>query len=136
MAVNVELIREIFNTDIAPKADELVEFFYNDLFTRYSEVKPLFEKTDMASQKKKLISSLKFIVDNLDDTPAVADALTSLGERHATYNVKPEHYPMVADSLLAALSEIMGDKWTPEMRQAWTELYMTAAGIMQRACAT
>jgi len=134
MALNVELIRESFNNDIAPKADELVEFFYSDLFSRYPEVTPLFENTDMASQKKKLLSSLKFLVDNLEDTPAVADALTSLGKRHAAYNVKAEHYPMVADSLLVALADIMGDKWTPELREAWTDLYMTAAGIMQRAC--
>ncbi|VAV85371.1 Putative bacterial haemoglobin [hydrothermal vent metagenome] len=134
MAINVELIRESFNNDIAPKADELVEFFYDDLFSRYSEVKPLFEKTDMPSQKKKLLASLKFLVENLEDTSILADALTSLGERHASYNVKAEHYPMVADSLLAALSEVMGGKWTPEVREAWTELYMTAAGIMQRAC--
>ncbi len=87
-------------------------------------------------KKKKLLASLKFLVDNLEDTTALVDALTLLGERHAKYNVKPEHYPMVADSLLSGLSKVMGDKWTSEMREAWTELYMTAAGIMQRACTT
>jgi hemoglobin-like flavoprotein len=133
VAINVELIRESFNNELAPKADELAEFFYDDLFSRYPEVKPLFEKTDMASQKKKLISSLKFLVDNLDDSAALSDALTALGQRHVTYNVKAEHYPMVADSLLAALSNALGDKWTAELREAWTELYMTAAGIMQKA---
>lgn len=133
MAINVGLIRESFN-ELAPKAGELAEFFYNDLFSRYPEVKPLFEKTDMPSQKKKLIASLKFLVDNLEDSTALSDALTALGQRHAAYNVKPEHYPMVADSLLAALSNALGDKWTPELREAWTALYMTAAGIMQKAC--
>lgn len=133
MAINVELIKESFNVGLVPKAEELAEFFYNDLFTRYPEVKPLFEKTNMASQKKKLMASLKFLVDNLENSTALSDALTALGQRHAAYNVKAEHYPMVADCLLAALSNALGDKWTPELREAWTELYMTAAGIMQKA---
>jgi len=134
MAINVALIRESYNNYVADKGDELIEYFYADLFSRYAEVKPLFDETDMPLQKKKLLASLKFLVDNLEDSTALADVLTSLGERHATYNVKPEHYPMVADSLLSGLSKVMGDKWTSEMREAWTELYMTAAGIMQRAC--
>lgn len=135
MAINVQLIRESFNNDLAPRAEELSDIFYDDLFTRYPQVMPLFENTDMASQKKKLMGILKLLVDNLDDSAVVADALTSLGERHANYNVKVEHYAMVADALLASLAKIMGDRWTPELKEAWTELYVTAAGIMQRACA-
>ncbi len=132
MVINVELIRGSYNDYLLDKGDELIEYFYDDLFSRYAELKPLFDKTDMPSQKKKLLASLKFLVDNLENPTVLADALTSLGQRHARSNVKPEHYPMVADSLLSGLSKVMGDKWSPEMREAWTELYMTAAGIMQR----
>ncbi len=52
MAINVELIRDSYNNYVVDKGDELIEYFYDDLFSRYAEVKPLFDETDMPSQKK------------------------------------------------------------------------------------
>lgn len=55
MSLQVELLEQSFE-DIKPNADEFVNSFYNNLFTANPEAKPLFETTNMAEQKKKLLN--------------------------------------------------------------------------------
>ena len=57
MSLKVELLRKSFAA-ISHKADRLSETFYDHLFTRHPEVRPLFEYVRMDEQRKKLIRSL------------------------------------------------------------------------------
>ena len=52
--MQVELLEQSFE-EIKPQADEFVSSFYDNLFTANPEAKPLFETTNMAEQKKKLL---------------------------------------------------------------------------------
>jgi methyl-accepting chemotaxis protein len=57
-------------------------------------------------------------------------ALTAMGQRHATYGVRTEHYAAVGQCLLATLADVAGDVWSPELEGAWTRAYTFAAGAM------
>ncbi|MGL5794458.1 MAG: globin domain-containing protein, partial [Waterburya sp.] len=46
------------------------------------------------------------------------------------YGVLPEHYPMVGNSLLKSLESFLGENWTEEVKQAWTEAYTAIAQLM------
>jgi hemoglobin-like flavoprotein len=49
-----------------------------------------------------------------------------------SYGVEAEDYLAVGDILLASLGEVLGPRFTPEIRQAWAEAYTTAADTMLR----
>lgn len=40
-----------------------------------------------------------------------------------------EHYPVVAENLLWAIKEVLGDAATPEIMKAWGEAYWFLANI-------
>ena len=122
MGLQIELLEQSFAA-VAPQADRLVDVFYQHLFEDYPAVKPLFEKAEMAEQKKKLIASLVLVVENLRNPEVLGPALEKMGARHVGYGAQEAHYPAVGATLLKSLAEVAGDAWTDEMNDAWTEAY-------------
>ena len=129
MGLNVELLESSFQL-VAPKGEALVNRFYERLFKKYPSVKPLFKKTTMKEQKKKLLASLVLVIQNLRHPDKLTGALQQLGSRHVAYGTKPAHYEAVGENLLAVLGEFAGTAWTPAVKQAWTEAYGAITTIM------
>ena len=129
MSLQVEVLEKSFD-EIKPHADEFVASFYDNLFTANPEAKPLFEHTDMASQKKMLLNSLVMVVENLRKPDVLDKSLRGLGARHVKYGALPEHYPLVGGALLAAFEQHLQKKWTPEVKQAWVGAYGAISEIM------
>ncbi len=129
MSLQVELLEKSFEA-IKPQADEFVNSFYDNLFTANPDAKPLFAGTNMAEQKKKLLDSLVLVVENLRMPEILDQALRGLGARHVKYGALPEHYPLVGIALLTTFEQYLGDKWTPEVKQAWVEAYGAISEIM------
>ena len=127
--LQVELLEQSFAV-IKPQADNFVASFYENLFTANPEAKPLFASTDMAEQKKKLLASLVLVVENLRMPDVLENSLRGLGARHVKYGALPEHYPLVGNALLTTFEQYSGDKWTPEVKQAWIDAYGAITEIM------
>ena len=62
-------------------------------------------------------------------------ALEALGRRHAGYGVQDEHYETVGTALLWTFEQELGPAFTPEVREAWTQLYIIVATTMREAAA-
>lgn len=129
MSLQVELLEESFGK-VAPRAEEFATSFYDNLFTDYPAAKPLFASTDLASQQKKLLASLVFVVKNLRKPDALTGALEGLGARHVKYGALPEHYPLVGASLLKTFESFLGNDWTEEVKQAWVDAYGVITEVM------
>jgi len=127
--LQVELLEASF-AKVKPRATEFAASFYGNLFADYPEAKPLFANTDINAQSKKLLQSLVFVVDNLRDPKALTGTLQGLGARHVKYGALPEHYPLVGNALLKTFGQFLGDDWTPETQQAWTEAYGVITEVM------
>ena len=127
--LNVELLEQSF-AEVKPVANEFVNSFYENLFSAHPEAKPLFEHTDMASQKKMLLSSLVLVVDNLRKPDVLDKTLRGLGARHVKYGALPEHYPLVGGALLTTFEQYLKDKWTPNVKDAWVNAYGAISEIM------
>jgi hemoglobin-like flavoprotein len=56
MTLNTEILERSFGL-IQPQAESFTATFYATLFTRYSEVEPLFAHTAMSEQGKKFIDA-------------------------------------------------------------------------------
>lgn len=129
MSLQIEVLEQSF-TEIKPRANEFVASFYDNLLTANPEAKPLFEHTNMASQKKMLLSSLVMVVENLRNPDVLDKSLRGLGARHVKYGALPEHYPLVGGALLTTFQQYLGDKWTPQVKEAWVDAYGAISGIM------
>jgi methyl-accepting chemotaxis protein len=125
----IELVEETFSK-LADNGDKLVERFYNLLFERFPDVKPMFANVDQKEQEKKLLSGLALVVNNIRKPEVLGPALTNLGKNHQKYGAVAEHYPAVAEVLLEVMSEFAGELWTPEIKQAWTNALNTVAAAM------
>lgn len=119
---------------VAPSAEQVARLFYGRLFEIAPEVKPLFT-SDIEEQGKKLMQMLNVAVTSLNKLDTILPAVQELGVRHTEYQVEPEHYDVVGEALLWTLNEGLGEDFTPEVKQAWTETYVTLATVMKDAAA-
>ena len=132
LGLNVPALEKSFNL-LAPQADKLVARFYEELFKRHPDVKPLFKNTTPEKQQKKLVSALQFVVSNLNNVDALAKALTTMGERHEKYGAIEAHYAAVATTLMDVMKEFAGRAWTKEVQEAWSHALGTIAEVMLNA---
>ena len=127
----IQLVRLSFVKvmDIKAAAGRL---FYERLFTIAPEVRPMF-KGDIGAQADKLMETLGVAVSALKNPAALSPILAQLAKRHKGYGVRDEHYDKVGEALLWTLEQGLGEAFTPEVKQAWAELYGNVATTMKHA---
>ncbi len=103
--------------------------FYDILFERYPAVQPMFQR-DTRVQAEMLRTAVVSVLDRLEDAEWLTTNLHALGKRHAELGVTRPIYSAVAECMIAAMSEIGGDRWTDAMTEAWQEALGAIAGIM------
>ena len=133
MSLDLETLETSFDL-IAPRGEELVDVFYTRLFEAAPAVKPLFAKTDLRKQKAMLLATLVLLRKSLRDLEAIAPKLRQLGARHVGYGARTEHYPVVAEVMLASMAVIAGEAWTAEIEAAWAgALGLVATAMLEGA---
>jgi hemoglobin-like flavoprotein len=130
-----ELIRSTWG-QVAPIADTAAQIFYHRLFELDPSLRALFAHTDMAAQRKNLMQTMTVVVKGIDRLDALIPAVEALGRRHVGYGVREDHYATVGRALLDTLAIGLGDAFTPEARDAWSEAYGLLAGVMLAAAAS
>ncbi len=131
-AKTIELVQGTFKS-VVPIADKAAEIFYAKLFDLDPSLKPLF-KGDMKEQGKKLMTMIGTAVNGLNNLEAIVPAVQNLGRNHVGYGVKDSHYDTVGSALLYTLKTGLGDEvYTPEVNNAWTEVYTVLATTMKDA---
>ena len=108
-----------------------VEEFYGRLFELAPEVRPLF-KREIGLQAKKLSEMLAWVIANLEQPEELVTELRKLGARHADYGVEINHYAPVGSALIWMFQRTLGDRFTPEMEDAWLEAYAFMTFEMER----
>lgn len=129
--LNDEQVREVRRTFdlLADQGTAPVELFYERIFERAPQVRPMFHG-DPKRQARKFMQSLRVIVSALHTPMQHVAVLQGLGERHEGYGVQPEHYALVGEVLIEVLAERLGPAFTAEARQAWARAFELMATIM------
>jgi len=96
------------------------------------EIKALFDEAAQASgeQPRRLAAAIVAFAQNVDNLPALAGAIERMAGRHVETKVKPEHYPKVAEALLPAIRDVIGEAATDEVLGAWGEAYWFLANVL------
>ena len=109
-----------------------VQLFYLRLFELDPALRPMF-RGELREQGRKLVAMISVAVNGLARIETLVPVIEALGRRHAGYGVKDEHYATVASALLWALQQGLGQRFSPEAREAWTAAYGLLATTMQDA---
>jgi len=103
--------------------------FYGRLFQENPDLKAMFG-SDMTEQGRKLMDTINFVVDHLDDLEALSKPVAELGIRHQGYGVSPDDYGPVGSALIWTFQHLLGDGFTQDMEGAWTKVYTHLAQTM------
>ncbi len=126
-----DIVRRTWARAAAAHVD-MARLFYGRLFKIAPETRQLFSN-DMDQQGRKLVATLGFVIDHLDNEAALVPAAEALAVRHLDYNVKKEHYAAVGASLLWTLNELLGSDYTAEVQDSWSEVFHQVETVMIRA---
>jgi nitric oxide dioxygenase len=109
----------------------ITQRMYERLFTN-ADVKAMFDQAAQASgeQPKRLAAAILAYAQNIDKLEALTAPVMRMAARHVETGVKPEHYPLVAQALLPAIRDVLGDAATDEILAAWGEAYWFLADIL------
>ena len=128
---HISLVQDSF-AKVEPGATTAGELFYGCLFELDPSLRPLF-KGDIKEQGAKLMKMIGVAVAGLNDLETLLPAVQTLGQCHATYGVKPEHYEVVSEALMWTLENGLGELFTADTKAAWASTYEQLSSIMIEA---
>ncbi len=104
---------------------------YERLFVN-DEVKAMFDQAAQTSgdQPRRLAAAILGYAQNVDKLQNLDGAVRRMVGRHVETGVKAEHYPIVAEALLPAIRDVLGEAATDEVLAAWGEAYWFLAEIL------
>ncbi|WP_328940529.1 FAD-binding oxidoreductase [Streptomyces sp. NBC_00250] len=115
--------------------DLITERFYGRLFAAHPELlRDVFNRGNQAGgeQRQALAGSIAAfavaLVEKPDTRPDVM--LSRIAHKHASLGVTSAQYKTVHEHLFAAIVEILGEAVTPEVAQAWDEVYWLMANAL------
>ena len=127
----ITLVKESW-VKLVPIRDRAATLFYERLFSLDPPLQKLFSG-DMAEQGQKLMVTISTVVTSLDKLELILPVIKDLGRRHVGYGVKDSDYDNVGAALLWTLEQGLGDTFTSDIKQAWTEAYTLLATVMTDA---
>jgi nitric oxide dioxygenase len=96
--------------------------FYRRLFELAPEVRPLFNR-EIGLQAKKFSDMFGWVIAKLEHPGELSRKMRALGARHRGYGVKTDHYAPLGSALIWMFQHTLGDRFTPEMEEAWLDAY-------------
>lgn len=97
-------------------------------------IKALFNHANQGesgAQVHALAAAIVAYAQNIENLGALVPVVERIAYKHVGYHILPEHYPFVANALLAAIKEVLGDAATDEVLAAWGEAYWFLANILK-----
>ena len=129
----IELVQQSFRL-IQPNIDDLAILFYKRLFAIDPSLRRMFHRS-RREQALLLAQTLSVVVKGIDRPSQLRADVEALGQRHAGYGVRDEHYAIVGEALVWTLEKGLNHAFTSEVRDAWVVAYGWLAFTMRRAAA-
>jgi len=117
---------------LSEHGETLTKHFYKRMFSHNPEVAPFFNAANQQAgkQQRALAGAITAYAANIDNLEVLGSAVELIAQKHASLMIKPEHYPIVGENLLASIREVLGAGATDEVINAWGEAYGFLADIL------
>jgi nitric oxide dioxygenase len=99
--------------------------FYGMLFEKHPELLNIFNHANQRQGKQQtaLSNAVLAAAVNIDQLGNILPVVKQIAEKHRALGILPEHYPIVGETLLSAIKQVLGDAATPEIMDAWAKAY-------------
>lgn len=110
----------------------LTSHFYKRMFQHHPELKNMFNMGNQKNgkQQQALAMALLAYAEHISNPEVLLPDLNRIGHKHVSLEIRPEHYPIVGNHLLAAIKEVLGDAATKDILNAWEAAYEQLAELM------
>lgn len=117
---------------LAEHGETLTKHFYKRMFSHNPEVAPFFNPAHQTAgkQQRALAGAITAYAANIDNLEVLGGAVELIAQKHASLMIKPEHYPIVGENLLASIREVLGEAATDDIINAWAAAYGFLADIL------
>ena len=120
---------------VGSRIGEITADFYKRLFAAHPELLDgLFSRSNQRSgeQQQALAGSIAAFATHLINNPGTLPeaVLSRIAHKHASLGIREEQYGVVYEHLFAAIAADLADVITPEIAEAWTEVYWLMADAL------
>ncbi len=120
---------------VGSRSGEITPKFYNRLFAAPPELMDgLFSRSNQrnGAQQQALAGSIAAFASHLVTHPGTLPetVLSRVAHRHASLGITEQQYQVVYEHLFAAIAEDLVEVITPEIADAWTEVYWLMADAL------
>ncbi|XP_060071947.1 uncharacterized protein LOC132551816 [Ylistrum balloti] len=115
------------------------------LFETHPDVQDVFmpfkgqSKEDLkhSSQLKahalRVMNTVEKCLGRMNEPAKLQEMLHDLGTRHVMYSAKVDYIDLIGPQFIWAIQSSVGDQWTPEVEQAWSDLFKLISHYMKAA---
>ncbi|ESO86864.1 hypothetical protein LOTGIDRAFT_73010, partial [Lottia gigantea] len=93
----------------------------------------LKQSTQLRSHALRVMGTVEKCLARINEPQKMDEMLHQLGSRHVMYNAKVDYIDLIGPQFIWAIQPTLGDKWTPELEAAWSDLFKHVAYIIKRA---
>ncbi|MGQ7847126.1 NO-inducible flavohemoprotein [Granulosicoccus sp. 3-233] len=90
----------------------------------------LSHQSGSAPQHKALTHAILAYARNIREPQVLTAAIERIAQKHVALKIEAAHYEAVGNSLLAAISDVLGEAASSEVLNAWGEAYWFLAGVL------
>jgi len=126
---NIDLVRRsIF--DLLPEADRAADAFLKLLFLSAPRWRRVVG-TPGEARRFGLLAGFAFVIEALDDLPVMRNGLGAVGAHCEAAGIGKAEHEAFRAALLEVLAEFLGQRWTPELVAAWTEIHAALVAMAE-----
>lgn len=120
---------------IGANIETIATTFYAGMFTAHPDLlRNTFNRGNQraGAQQKALAASVATFATMLVDPegPDAVDLLSRIAHKHVSLGITPDQYGIVHHHLFAAIVEVLGEAVTPDVAEAWDEVYWLMADTL------
>jgi len=123
-----ELVNETIPA-LRQHGEHISTVFYKTMLRDHPELNHYFNSVNMhtGKQPRALTALILAFASNIVNISELTPKLERVAQKHASLQISPEHYEIVAKYLIRAFSAVLGPAMTPEVNAAWTKAYWLMA---------
>jgi NAD(P)H-flavin reductase/hemoglobin-like flavoprotein len=119
-------------TQLQPKSEKAMSYFFAILFTRHPELRPMFPAA-LSAYRRRLFAALMRYAWASDQPAVLTPWLSELALSHRKYGVREGHFRTFCDALLTTVRAFSGSAWSAQTAQAWERALAHLTSVMTSA---
>ncbi|XP_046580589.1 non-symbiotic hemoglobin 1-like [Haliotis rubra] len=89
--------------------------------------------SQLKSHALRVMGTVEKCLARINDPKKLVELLHDLGARHVMYNARVDYIDLIGPQFIWAIQPVVGDKWNPELEQAWSDVFKFISHIMKEA---